>query len=108
MYDATVASGVPPRISATNEGKLRGNQIAIHFLATCKALHFEGTKYLWESNTFTFTSVETVRNLAELRTDIRSQHRELQLRLYGMVDEEGYEDKVRSAASYVREGFSLI
>jgi hypothetical protein len=56
----------------TDEEKSRGNQIAIHFLATCKALHFEGTKYLWESNTFTFTTPEAVRNFAELRADIRA------------------------------------
>ncbi|KAF7547544.1 hypothetical protein G7Z17_g7659 [Cylindrodendrum hubeiense] len=46
--------------------KTRGNQIAIHFLTTCKALHVEGTRYLWESNEFTFTTAQAVRNFAEL------------------------------------------
>ncbi|KAM5357719.1 hypothetical protein ACJZ2D_015983 [Fusarium nematophilum] len=51
--------------------KAPGNQIAIHFLATCKALHVEGTRYLWESNHFTFTTPQAVRNFAELPAKFR-------------------------------------
>ncbi|KAL3955500.1 hypothetical protein ACCO45_011063 [Purpureocillium lilacinum] len=49
----------------TEREKTRGNQIAIHFLATCRALHVEGTRYLWECNEFTFTTLRpsvTLRN----------------------------------------------
>ncbi|KAH7165572.1 hypothetical protein EDB81DRAFT_838302 [Dactylonectria macrodidyma] len=51
--------------------KARGNQIAIHFLTTCKALNVEGTRYLWESNQFTFTTPQAVRNFAELPLKFR-------------------------------------
>lgn len=50
----------------TNEEKTRGNQIAIHFLVTCKALREEGTRYLWESNEFTFTTPQALRHFAEV------------------------------------------
>lgn len=50
----------------SDKEKARGNQISIHFLATCKALHEEGTRYLWNSNEFTFTTPQAVRNFAEL------------------------------------------
>jgi hypothetical protein len=56
----------------TEKEKSRGNQIAIHFLATCKALHMEGTRYLWENNSFVFTSPQAVTNFAEL--DFKYRH----------------------------------
>ncbi|EGX92834.1 hypothetical protein CCM_04206 [Cordyceps militaris CM01] len=51
--------------------KERGNQISIHFLATCSAMHVEGTKYLWESNHFVFTSPQALRNFGELNPRFR-------------------------------------
>ncbi|KAM0343963.1 hypothetical protein ACHAPU_008021 [Fusarium lateritium] len=55
----------------SDKEKLQGNQIAINFLATCRALHVEGTRYLWESNNFTFTTPQAVRNFAELPAKFR-------------------------------------
>lgn len=55
----------------TDKEKVRGNQIAIHFLATCKAMHEEGTRYLWQSNEFTFTTHRAVRHFAELPSKFR-------------------------------------
>lgn len=55
----------------TEVEKKRGNQIAIHFLATCRALHEEGTKIFWESNTFIFTTPQALRNLSELAVGLR-------------------------------------
>lgn len=50
----------------------RGNQVAIHFLSTCRSLHEEGTKIFWNSNTFVFTTPQAVRNFAELSPGYRS------------------------------------
>jgi hypothetical protein len=61
--------------------KSRGNQIAIHFLATCKALHAEGTRYLWERNHFTFTTPEALRNFSELSPQYRNKITHLNLRI---------------------------
>lgn len=55
----------------SDKEKAQGNQIAINFLATCKALHAEGTRYLWESNTFTFTTSRAVRVFADLPAEFR-------------------------------------
>ncbi|KAJ2983241.1 hypothetical protein NQ176_g838 [Zarea fungicola] len=49
----------PENLSDLERG--RGNQIAIHFLVTCKAMHEEGQAYLWERNQFVFTSPEALR-----------------------------------------------
>ncbi|PTD01476.1 hypothetical protein FCULG_00010113 [Fusarium culmorum] len=55
----------------SDKEKAQGNQIAIHFLATCKALHVEGTRFLWESNHFTFTTPRAVRIFADLPAKFR-------------------------------------
>ncbi|KAM0426170.1 hypothetical protein ACHAPT_008514 [Fusarium lateritium] len=55
----------------SDKEKARGNHIAIHFLATCKALHVEGARYLWESNQFTFTTPQAVRAFADLPSRFR-------------------------------------
>ncbi|KAM0563693.1 hypothetical protein ACHAPJ_001420 [Fusarium lateritium] len=55
----------------SDKEKTQGNQIAINFLVTCKALHVEGTRYLWESNHFTFTTPQAVRNFADLPAKFR-------------------------------------
>ncbi|PHH71686.1 hypothetical protein CDD80_5062 [Ophiocordyceps camponoti-rufipedis] len=61
--------------------KARGNQIAIHFLATCKALYTEGTRYLWECNQFVFTTPQALRNFAELSPRFRSNISHVNLRI---------------------------
>ncbi|EAQ87761.1 hypothetical protein CHGG_04380 [Chaetomium globosum CBS 148.51] len=47
------------------------NQIAIGFLATCKAYLIEGTRFLWNNNTFIFTSHVALRNFANLSLEHR-------------------------------------
>ncbi|KAG5940892.1 hypothetical protein E4U53_007528 [Claviceps sorghi] len=61
--------------------KARGNQIAIHILATCRALHAEGTRYLWESNTFVFTTPESLRHFSELSPAFRNKITSVNLRV---------------------------
>ncbi|KAG6032952.1 hypothetical protein E4U41_007067 [Claviceps citrina] len=70
---------VPENLSDVE--KSRGNQIAIHFLATCRALHAEGTRYLWESNTFVFTSPESLRHFSELSPEFRHKITSVNLRV---------------------------
>ncbi|GAO16742.1 hypothetical protein UVI_02058090 [Ustilaginoidea virens] len=65
----------------TEREKSRGNQIAIHFLATCKALHVEGTRCLWESNSFVFTTPEALRHFSELSPQYRNNMTRLNFRV---------------------------
>lgn len=61
--------------------KARGNQIAIHFLATCTAMHTEGTRLLWECNHFVFTTHQALRNFAELNSQFRHPIQSITLRV---------------------------
>ncbi|UNI21874.1 hypothetical protein JDV02_007823 [Purpureocillium takamizusanense] len=65
----------------TEREKTRGNQIAIHILATCRALQVEGTRYLWEGNEFTFTTPEALRHFAELSPGFRHKVTTVRLRI---------------------------
>ncbi|PNY24177.1 Uncharacterized protein TCAP_05876 [Tolypocladium capitatum] len=65
----------------SDQEKARGNQIAIHFLATCKALHVEGTRYLWECNDFVFTTPHALRHFAELSPNFRHKMTHATLRI---------------------------
>ncbi|KAG6099309.1 hypothetical protein E4U30_006798 [Claviceps sp. LM220 group G6] len=69
----------------------RGNQIAIHTLATCRALHAEGTRYLWELNTFVFTTPEALRHFAELSPNYRNKITSVTFRVIGRY----YDDQRR-------------
>ncbi len=55
----------------TMKERTRGNKVAIGFLATCKALHAEGQRIFWSSNSFVFTDASAVRNFAELDLSYR-------------------------------------
>ncbi|GAB0131582.1 hypothetical protein EsDP_00000046 [Epichloe bromicola] len=70
---------VPENLS--DKEKSRGNQIAIHFLATCRALHAEGTRYLWESNSFVFTTPESLRHFSQLSPEYRNKITHVKLRI---------------------------
>lgn len=59
----------------------RGNQISIHFLATCKAMRSEGIRYFWSLNTFVFTSPEALYQFAELKPQYRNQVDRVTLRI---------------------------
>lgn len=65
----------------TDWERVRGNQIAIHFLATCKSLHAEGTRYLWECNDFVFTTPQALRHFSELQPSLRQKIGRVTLRI---------------------------
>jgi hypothetical protein len=56
----------------TEKEKTRGNQIAIHFLATCRVLNEEGLRYLWGLNSFVFTTPQAVNHFSELKAVYRN------------------------------------
>lgn len=75
----------------TDKEKSQGNQVAIHFLATCKALNREGSRFLWQDNTFVFTTPEAVRNFAELSSEFRQSITNVTFRIIARY----YDDKDR-------------
>ncbi|KAG6193609.1 hypothetical protein E4U48_001276 [Claviceps purpurea] len=76
----------------TGPERSRGNQIAIHILATCRSLHAEGTRRLWESNTFVFTTPEALRHFAELSPEYRNKITSVNLRVIARY----YDDRQRT------------
>ncbi|KAG6233006.1 hypothetical protein E4U26_003557 [Claviceps purpurea] len=76
----------------TGPERSRGNQIAIHILATCRSLHAEGTRRLWESNTFVFTTPEALRHFAELSPEYRNKITSVNLRVIARY----YDDRRRT------------
>lgn len=79
--------------------KLKRNNIAIHFLATCRAYQTEGTKFLWSNNTFIFTSPSSLRQFAELDLSYRQKVRHVTFRLVARFYDD--EDRVhRLPTSY--------
>jgi hypothetical protein len=76
----------------TSKEKHRGNQLAIHFLVTCKAMHTEGTRLLWSQNTFTFTRPENLRSFAQLDASFRKTIRHINLRIIVQF----YDDRKRT------------
>ncbi|KAI1208466.1 uncharacterized protein F4807DRAFT_468694 [Annulohypoxylon truncatum] len=72
--------------------KVKSNQIAIHFLATCKAYHAEGTKFLWKNNSFVFTTPEALRNFAEVPFKFREDIKDINLRIIAKF----YDDENRT------------
>ncbi|KAK0643234.1 hypothetical protein B0T16DRAFT_391791 [Cercophora newfieldiana] len=85
--------------SMTAEERARGNQIAIGFLATCKAYHTEGLRYLWGRNEFVFTSHYALRNFANLSLEHRKVVKFINIRIIAKY----YDDarRVRTAKSNV-------
>ncbi|KAI1817537.1 hypothetical protein GGS20DRAFT_13311 [Poronia punctata] len=61
--------------------KSKRPNIAIHFLATCRAFLYEGNRMLWSNNTFLFTSPATLKHFAELDSCYRHQVQHVTLRL---------------------------
>ncbi|KAH8156598.1 hypothetical protein CIB48_g11653 [Xylaria polymorpha] len=87
----------PERMLPREKGKR--NHIAIHFLATCRAYRFEGTKLLWSNNTFLFTSPASLRQFAELDLTYRRNIRHVTFRLIARFYDD--EDRVhRLPATY--------
>ncbi|KAI0907292.1 hypothetical protein F4823DRAFT_603409 [Ustulina deusta] len=87
----------PERMLAREKSKK--NNIAIHFLATCQAYRFEGTRFLWTNNTFLFTSPASLRHFAELDFAYRREVRYVTFRLIARFYDD--EDRVhRLPTSY--------
>ncbi|RWA03334.1 hypothetical protein EKO27_g11771 [Xylaria grammica] len=87
----------PERMLAREKSK--NNSIAIHFLATCRAYRFEGTRFLWSNNTFLFTSPASLRHFAELDFAYRQQIQHVTFRLIAKFYDD--EDRVhRLPTSY--------
>ena len=74
--------------SLTVVEKSRYNQIAIHFLATCKAYLVEGTRILWSKNTFVFTNPTVLRNFCNLRPEFRHKIKHITLRVIGKYSDD--------------------
>lgn len=72
--------------------KAKGHQLAIHFLATCKAYYIEGNKFLWSNNSFVFTTPEALRNFSEVDLKFRQQIKEVNFRLIARF----YDDEERT------------
>lgn len=72
--------------------KGKPNQIAIHFLATCRAYHLEGTRFLWMNNTFVFTSPQALRTFADLPLEYRRTVRSVNFRIIAKY----YDDEERT------------
>ncbi|KAL2259823.1 hypothetical protein VTK26DRAFT_6364 [Humicola hyalothermophila] len=79
------------REAMTLAEKTRGNQIAIGFLATCKAYLAEGTRFLWKNNKFVFTSHHALRNFCELSLEHRKNIKHVTLRIIARF----YDDEER-------------
>ncbi|TDZ35529.1 hypothetical protein C8035_v009174 [Colletotrichum spinosum] len=75
----------------THAERNAGNQIAIHFLATCRAMHEEGTRIFWDHNTFVFTNPEALRNFSELDFAYRQNVKHVNFRIIAQY----YDDKKR-------------
>ncbi|KAI0184759.1 hypothetical protein EV127DRAFT_224320 [Xylaria flabelliformis] len=87
----------PERMLPREKGKR--NHIAIHFLATCRAYRFEGTKLLWSNNTFLFTSPASLRQFGEIDLTYRQKIRHVTFRLIARFYDD--EDRVhRLPATY--------
>lgn len=78
--------------------KAKTNHIAIHFLATCKACHVEGTRCLWNNNSFVFTAPEALQNLAEVSLIYRQTMNSVNFRIIAkFYDDDGYAHKLSSS-----------
>lgn len=80
---------IPENLTVT-EAK-RGPQIAIGFLATCKAYNTEGKRFFWTKNIFTFTTPETLRRFADVQNTVRNTVRHINLRIIARY----YDDEQR-------------
>ncbi|KAI0198911.1 hypothetical protein F4808DRAFT_434230 [Astrocystis sublimbata] len=76
------------------KGEQQRNHIAIHFLATCRAYHFEGRKFLWGNNTFLFTSPASLKQFSELDLRFRRSIQHVTFRIIATFYDD--EDRVHS------------
>ncbi|KAK4199985.1 hypothetical protein QBC40DRAFT_77042 [Triangularia verruculosa] len=74
-------SRLNPNAITSDERKISKNQVAISFLATCKAYHAEGTRFLWKNNSFIFTDYLTLQNFSTLGLEHRKNMRQITMRI---------------------------
>ncbi|KAK4033817.1 hypothetical protein C8A01DRAFT_39703 [Parachaetomium inaequale] len=79
------------REAVTVAERTRDNQLAIGFLATCKAYLAEGTRFLWANNEFIFTSHLALRNFANLSLEHRKGIKHVTFRIIARY----YDDEER-------------
>ncbi|KAI2620809.1 hypothetical protein GGS21DRAFT_414055 [Xylaria nigripes] len=73
-----ICKSKPERMLVREKAK---HNIAIHFLATCRTFHYEGTQFLWTNNTFVFTSPASLAHFSELDFKFREQIKHVTFRL---------------------------
>lgn len=83
--------------------KTKSNQIAIHFLTTCRAYHVEGTTYLWNNNTFVFTTPEALKTFAEVPLLHRMMIRSVNFRIIAKFYDD--EDRIHKLPSSYHPDF---
>ncbi|KAG9253185.1 uncharacterized protein F5Z01DRAFT_155666 [Emericellopsis atlantica] len=87
----------------TEAEKDRGNQVAINFLATCKAIHVEGTKLFWNSNTFVFTTPQALTTFGALSAGFREDIRHITIRVIARYYDDQKARKLKLPAAYHTE-----
>ncbi|KAI1431861.1 hypothetical protein GGR50DRAFT_34960 [Xylaria sp. CBS 124048] len=97
----------PERMTAREKAK---HNIAINFLATCRAYHYEGTQFLWTNNTFVFTSPVTLAHFSELDFRYRQQIKHVTFRLIAKFydDEDRVHRLPRSYHPDLRTSIKLV
>ncbi|KAK4172159.1 hypothetical protein QBC36DRAFT_80093 [Triangularia setosa] len=70
-----------PNALTPEERKVSKDQIAINFLATCKAYHAEGTRFLWRNNSFVFTDCLALQNFRNLGLEHRKDMKHITMRI---------------------------
>ncbi|KAI6783420.1 uncharacterized protein J7T54_004447 [Emericellopsis cladophorae] len=84
----------------TEAEKNRGNQVAVNFLVTCKAIHVEGTKLFWKSNTFVFTTPEALTTFGALSAGFREDIRHITIRVIARYYDDQKTRKLKLPATY--------
>lgn len=74
----------------------KGSQIAIGFLATCKAFNVEGSRILWANNTFVFTTHVALQNFSNLALTYRRSIKHVNLRIIAQFYDDHKRDHILS------------
>lgn len=90
------------QLNMTTAEAKRDNQIAVGFLATCKAFNVEASHVLWANNSFIFTTHVALRNFSNLALEFRKDIKHINLRIIAQY----YDDMKRThklSRSYHRQ-----
>lgn len=89
-------SKLNPHVLLPEEKKMSKAQIAINFLATCRAYHDEGERFLWRNNTFVFTDCLALQNFRNLGLEHRKQITHITMRITARYYDEDFEREHRA------------